>query len=146
MTPRDKNLQLRDYTAPLVASGSTTAIECEGGFYAIVRCVGKIITDADEKFDLVVEASVDDEAKYGKIGAFPQIVATDDGIVIARVVYVPRPILATPVEVTHVRITWVSEGTTPSWPVDIWLEPLVSLAPPARDEGLLQGLCELKAA
>jgi hypothetical protein len=146
MTPLDVNLQLADYTTPLGASGSTTAIECEGGFYAIIRCKGKTITDADETFDLVIEASVDDEGTFGGITAFPQIVATDDDIEIARVCYIPRPVLATPVEVTHVRVTWVAAGTTPSWPVDIWIEPLLSLGVPAIDEGLLKGLCELKAA
>lgn len=146
MSPRDINLILAAAAVPLGASGSSVAIECEGGFYAVVRFMGGTITDADETFDVDIEASVDDEATYGKIGALPQIVGTDDDISIARVVYIPRPVLATPVEVTHVRLTWVAAGTTPSWPVSVWIEPLLSLAVPAVDEGLLQGLCELKSA
>ena len=142
---KDTNLQLADDGTPLGASGSTTAIECEGGFFAVVRCYGGTITDANETFDLVVEASVDDEATFGSIGAFPQVDDHDD-LEIARVVYVPPPILATPVNVTHVRITWVAGGTTPSWPVNIFLEPLVSLAAPEIDVDQLKGLCELKSA
>ena len=144
--PRDEDLVLAAKAVPLGASGSSTAIECEGGFYAVVRFMGGTITDADETFDVDIEASVDDEGTYGKIGSLPQVVGTDDDINIARVVYIPRPILSTPVEVTHVRLTWAAGGTTPSWPVDVWIEPLVSLAVPAVDEGLLQGLCELKSA
>jgi hypothetical protein len=143
---RDTNLVLRAAASPLAASGSTTAIEVEGGFFAVVRCFGGTITDANETFDLDVEASVDDEGTFGKIASFPQIVATDDDIEIARVCYIPKPVLSTPVTVTHVRITWVAAGTTPSWPVDIFIEPLVSLAPPAVDVELTKGLCELKAA
>lgn len=142
---KDTNLILNLAASPLGASGSTTAIECEGGFFAVVRCYGGTITDADETFDLVVEASVDDEATYGSIGAFPQIVATDDDIEIARVVYVPPPTIGT-ATATHVRITHVAAGTTPSWPVTIYLEPLVSLAAPEIDLDQVKGLCELKAA
>lgn len=142
---KDEDLKLADDGTPLTTSSSTTAIECEGGFFAVVRCYGGTLTDADETFDLTVEASVDDEATFGSIGAFPQIVGTDDDIEIARVVYVPPPTIGTATR-THVRITWVGGGTTPSWPVTIFLEPLLSLAAPEIDLDQIKGLAELKAA
>jgi hypothetical protein len=142
---KDANLILAAAASPLTASGSTTAIEVEGGFFAVVRCYGGTITDANETFDVDVEASVDDEATFGKIASFPQIVATDDDIEIARVCYIPKPTAGT-ATMTHVRLTWVAAGTTPSWPVTVFIEPLLSLAPPEIDVDQVKGLCELKAA
>src|SRR3990170_8555844 len=89
--PRDVNLILRLASSPLGASGSSTAIDTEGGFRADVRFFGGTITDADETFAVVIEASINGGSNYYPIGALPGIVAADDAIEIARCVYIPQP-------------------------------------------------------
>ena len=138
---RDVNLKMRDSGTPLGASGSSAAIDTEGGFYAAFRFTGGTITDADETFAVVIEASIDGGSNYFPIAALPGIVAADDAIEIARVGYIPRP--ASGQTVTKVRLTWVAAGTTPSWPVNVYCEPLVSLGVPAVDEQLAVGLAKL---
>jgi hypothetical protein len=139
---RDENLILAASGTPLTTSGSSTAIDTEGGFFAIVRFIGGTITDADETFDVDIEASIDGGSNYYPIGSLPQIVGADDDIRIARPVYIPQfpPASQT---ATKVRLTWVAGGTTPSWPVDVFIEPMTSLGVPQVDEDLSEGLAAL---
>lgn len=139
MSPRDVNLVLREAADPLVATGAGDAVDTEGGFRADVRCFGGTLSSA-QTHDLVVQASVDGGSNYYSIGAFPQIDNADDDIVIARSVTIPKPNSSN--TVTKVRIYDTVTGT-PSWPVDIFLEPLLSLAIPANDNDLTEGLAKL---
>lgn len=137
---RDASLQLEEKATPITTSGNGTAINTEGGFYANIRIFGGTITDADETFDIHVDASVDG-TNYYPICTFPQIVAADDGIEIARPCYIPRPDAG--VQYTKVRRRHVAAGTTPSNALDMFIEPLESLAPPANDEVLGVGVALL---
>lgn len=143
MSPRDVNLQLADAATPITATGSATAVDTEGGFYGIVKFeCGDPITDANETFDFLVEASINGGSNYFQIGALRQIVDGDELLVKSIVVYVPRfpPLTQT---VTKVRLSYTVAGTTPSLLLNCWLEPLLSLGVPAIDEKLANGLAEL---
>ena len=143
MSPKDVNLQLADAATPITATGSGTAIDTEGGFYGIVRFeCGDPITDANETFDFTVMASIDGGSNYFQIGAIRQIVDGDEDMAKSIPVYVPRFPPATQT-VTKVRLEYVVAGTTPSLPLNCWLEPMLSLAVPAIDETLKNGLAEL---
>ena len=141
---RDTNLQLEAKATPVTATGNGTAKDTEGGFFAIVRIFGGTITDANETFDLIVQASIDGGSTYRNIGAFPQIVATDDDVEVARPVYVPKPDSSN--TVTKVRTDWTVAGTTPSNAMDVFLEPMVSLGIPGVDEQLTVGVEKLLSA
>lgn len=141
MSPRDVNLVLRESADPLTTTGAGDAVDTEGGFRADVRCVGGTLS-ATQTHALVVQASIDGGSNYYDIGAFPSIDAADDDIDIARSVYIPKPTLSATVTTTKVRIYDTVTGT-PSWPVDIFIEPLVSLAAPALDDELATGLAKL---
>ena len=137
---RDENLRLENKATPITATGNGTAVTTEGGFFAIVRVQGGTITDADEVFDLIVQAQVDG-TNWRNIGVFPQIVATDDDVDVARPVFVPSP---TGTEIiTKVRTDWVVAGTTPSLAADVFLEPMVSLGAPGVDAQLGIGVEKL---
>lgn len=142
MSPRDVNLQLADSATPITVTSSQTAVNTEGGFFAVVRLEGGTITDANETFDIDIEASIDGGSNFFKIATFRQIVAADDDIIISRPVYVPRFPPATQTE-TQIRLTATVAGTTPSNAMNAWLEPMLSLGVPAIDEGLNNGLAEL---
>ncbi len=143
MSPRDVNLQLADAATPITATGQATAVDTEGGFYAVVRFeCGDPITDANETFDFLVMASINGGGNYYQIGAIRQIVDGDEDLVKSIPVYVPRFPPATQTA-TKVRLEYVVAGTTPSLLLNCWLEPMLSLAVPAIDEGLNNGLAEL---
>ena len=129
---RDVNLKLLDAATPITTSTNQTAKDTEGGFRADVRLYIGTITDADETLALHLDASTDGGSTYFQIASFPGIVATDDGLEIARAAYVPYPDPGQ--TVTKVRTRSVVAGTTPSFPITAYLEPLVSLAVPATDE------------
>lgn len=138
---RDVNLIL-DSGSTITANGQTTAIDTEGGFYAIVRELFGAITGTSPTLDTDLEVSIDGGSNYFKVASIPQLVGTDDDIEIARVAYIPRP--ASGQTVTKVRLSDVVSGTSPSFArTNSYLEPLVSLAVPAIDEGLSQGLAAL---
>lgn len=139
---RDVDLKLADDGTPIDSTTALAAINTEGGFPAMVRAFLGTVTDADETMNLTVEASIDGGSNYFHIGEFPGFVAGDDDIEIARLVYVPRP--ASGQTVTKVRLkARAVAGTTPSFPITAYLEPLVSLAPPAVDEALAEGIALL---
>ena len=142
--PRDENLALERKATPVTATGQGTAVDTEGGFFCVVRIQGGTITDADETFDLIVQASIDGGTNYRNIGAFPQIVAADDDVEVARPVYVPKPDSSN--TVTKVRTDWTVAGTTPSNAMDVWLEPMLSLGIPGVDEQLTIGVEKLLSA
>lgn len=139
---RDVNLKLADSGTPITTTTALAAKDTEGGFWAVVRLFIGTITDANETMNLTVEASIDGGSNYFHIGEFPQIVATDDNLEIARPVYVPQP--ASGQTVTKVRLKARDvAGTTPSFPTTAFLEPLVSLGAPAVDEELAVGVASL---
>lgn len=136
---RDVNLQLAAAASPITSTTALAAKDTEGGFYALVRLFFGTITDADETMTLTVEASIDGGTDYFQIGVFPGFVAADDNLEIARPVYVPRPQgppdTGAVQTVTKVRLKASAiAGTTPSFPINAYLEPLVSLAPPGGDD------------
>lgn len=139
--PRDINLRLANKATPITATGFGAAVDTEGGFFARVSLAGGVITDADETFTCVVQASRDGGTNYRNIGAFPQIVATDDNVDIARPVWVPK--VASGQTVTKVRLSWTVVGTTPSNAIDAFLEPLLSLASLQTDADLQVGVEKL---
>lgn len=141
-SPRDVNLKLSDSGTPIVNTTALAAIDTEGGFYANISVQLNVVTDADETMSLTVEASKDGGSNYFHICEFPGFVAADDNIHIARSCYIPRP--ASGQSVTKVRLkARAVAGTTPSFPITSYIEPLLSLGPPAIDEVLAQGVANL---
>ena len=140
--PRDINLKLADSGTPITSTTALTAVDTEGGFYALVVMDMGVITDSDETFNITVEASGDNGSNYFHIGEFPQIANGDESTKISRPVYVPKPDSGQTKTKVRLKARAVG-GTTPSLPVDAWLEPMVSLSPPAIDEVLGQGVATL---
>jgi len=144
MTPLDINLQLADAASPTTTTANGTAVNTEGGFYALVVFkFGDTITDANETWDFLVQASINNGSNYYQIGAMRQIVDGDEDLVKSIVVYVPRFTPSATYVNTKVRLAWTAAGTSPSVELDCWLVPLLSLAPPAIDEALKNGIAEL---
>lgn len=138
---RDINLRLAN-AADLTATGQQTAVDTEGGFFAIARLNNALITGTTPLFDFDIEASIDGGSTYFKIGSFPQLDGADDNIEIARPVYIPRP--ASGQTITKVRLQYTVSGTTPVCnDTTVYLEPMVSLGVPAVDEQLASGLAKL---
>ena len=140
--PYDVNLQLAQKSVPLTGTGALPHVLCEGGFRADIEFHTGVVTDTNETFNLDIEASKDDGANYFPILTLEQITNDEESTKISRSVYIPRPTF--PATKTRVRanVTAVG-GTTPSLPVDIFIAPLLSLAPPAQDESLGIGLAKL---
>lgn len=139
---RDVNLKLADAGTPITSTTALAAINTEGGGFAWVHIQLGTVTDADETMSLTVECSIDGGSNYFHIGEFPGFVAADDNISISRPIYIPRP--ASGQTVTKVRLkARAVAGTTPSFPITSYIEPIISLAPPAMDEMLAQGLANL---
>lgn len=139
---RDVNLKLADAGTPITTTTALAAISTEGGGFGDVRLFLGTVTDSDETLNLTVEASIDGGSNYFHIGEFPQLVAADDNIEIARPVYLPKP--AAGQTVTKIRLkARAIAGTTPSFPITAFLEPRISLAPPAVDVSLAQGVSNL---
>lgn len=142
---RDANLKMVASTDPFTTTTAKTAIDTEGGYRADVRLFVGTITDADETLNLTVEASIDGGSNYRHIGEFPIIIATDDNVELARSVIVPKP--ASGQTVTKVRLkARAIAGTTPSFPINAWLEPLLTEAIPALDSQQAIGTCKLMSA
>lgn len=139
---RDVNLKLADAGTPIASTTALTAIDTEGGWTGMVRVMLGTVTDADETLNLTVECSKDGGSNYFHICEFPQFVAADDNIEIARMAYFPRPASGQTSLKVRLKARAVA-GTTPSFPITAYLEPLVSLAPPAMDEQLAQGVALL---
>lgn len=140
--PRDVNLKLADAATPITNTTALAAINTEGGFHADVRLFLGTVTDADETMSLTVEVSKDGGSTYFHAAEFPGLVAADDNIEIARPCYIPRPAAGQTVTKVRLKARAVA-GTTPSFPITAYLEPHVSLAPPANDEALAVGVAHL---
>lgn len=140
--PRDVNLKLADAGTPITNTTALAAIDTEGGWFGLIRLLIGTITDADETFNITVECSKDGGSNYFHICEFPQFVAADDNLEIARTAYFPRPNAG----VTSLKVRLKARavaGTTPSMPTTAYLEPLLSLAPPAMDEAMAIGVAHL---
>ncbi len=142
---RDVNLTFISGATAMAGTGvKGSVIDCEGGFYALVRMFIGTCTGTTAVVSVAVQASIDGGSNYFHIGQFPILDESDDDIEIARPVYIPKPTLSSSI-VTKVRLnTVVSSGTSPVVPCNsAHLEPLVSLAAPAVDSELGNGVEEL---
>lgn len=139
---QDTNLVL-ETGQTVTADVNGTAKDTEGGFYSMVRLFGGVFGNATDTLVVVVEASIDGGSNYYSIGEFPLLDGADDSLEIARVVYVPRPNSSN--TVTKVRVRYdITNNDSASFVISkIFLEPLVSIAPPALDEELSIGLAKL---
>ncbi len=138
---RDVNLVL-DSGQTLAATANTTAIDTEGGLFALFRLFGGTFGGTTPTLDIDLEVSTDGGSNYYKVGSMPQLDDGDDDIEIARVAYIPK--LGSSQTVTKVRLAYTVTGTSPSFVIDkIFLEPLSGAVPPAVDENLGVGLSKL---
>lgn len=145
MSARDVNLMLLDPATGVTALAASAvigaAVDCEGGFFALVRVkFGTIEAGTTPTLDITVEASLDGGTTYYHIGAFPQLINTEDNMEIARPVWIPRPdpaktTVALGKGVVFVRIYGTIGGTADYDIAWAYLEPLVSLGGPAGDLG-----------
>lgn len=141
--PRDLRLRLVDDDT-ITNEATGTAVDTEGGFFALVRLFLGTMAAAADTMRVVVQASVDGGGNYYSIGEFPLLDGADDNKEIARPVYVPQPNSGQ--TVTKVRLNYfdLSENATESFQIkSAWLEPLLSLAPPALDEKMSVGVALL---
>jgi hypothetical protein len=144
---KDVNLRILDAATPYTTSAIRgAAVATEGGFYALVTLIVGTITGTGSD-DLTIEACTNaDGATYKKIGAFPQLKVADTLLgYISRVCYIPkvsaaRMALAAANRNTLVRLAGTVVGTSSVTLSQIFVEPLTSLAPPAVDSDLGQGL------
>ncbi len=142
---RDVNLTLISGATAMAGTGAKgSVVDCEGGFFAVIRMFLGTCTGTTVVVSVAVQASIDGGSNYFHIGQFPILDQGDDDIEIARVVWVPKPTLASSI-VTKVRLnTVVSSGTTPVVPCNAaYLEPIVSLGCPGADYELGNGVEEL---
>ena len=141
---RDTNLALITGATAMAGTGAKgSVVDTEGGFYALVSMLLGTCTGTTVVVSVAVQASIDGGSNYFHIGQFPILDEDDDDIEISRVVAIPKP--ASGQTVTKVRLnTVVSSGSTPVVPVNqAFVEPLVSLALPAIDVELTQGVSKL---
>ena len=139
--PKDVNLRLANL-ADLSATGQQTAVDTEGGFFAVARLTNAAITGTSPTFDFVIQVSIDGGANYFGVGAFPRLVGTHSSIVISRPVFIPKP--ASGQIVAKVRLQYTIGGTTPVCnDVTVYLEPMLSLAPYQVDVELAEGVAKL---
>ncbi|KKN16983.1 hypothetical protein LCGC14_0970370 [marine sediment metagenome] len=141
---RDVNLQLISGATAMAGTGvKGSVVDTEGGFFALVSMLLGTCTGTPE-VSVAIQASIDGGSNYFHIGQFPILDEDDDDIEISRVVWVPKPTLASSL-VTKVRLnTVVSSGGSPVVPVNqAFLEPLASLAGPGIDLELTQGVEKL---
>ncbi len=144
MSPRDVNLVLISGATAMAGTGAKgSVVNTEGGFRADVRMLLGTCTGTTVVVSVAIQASIDGGSNYYHIGQFPILDQGDDDIEIARSVYIPKP--ESDQAYTKVRLnTVVSSGSSPVVPCDFaCIEPLISLAPPAVDVGLTQGLEKL---
>lgn len=142
---RDVNLMLLDPATGVTALAASAvigaAVDCEGGFYALVRIkMGTIEAGTTPSLDITIEASLDGGTTYKHIGAFPQMINTEDDMEIARPVWIPRPDPAKTTAALGKGVVWVRIYGTVVATADYdikwaYLEPLLSLGGPAGDLG-----------
>ena len=131
--PHDVNLKLAAAGTPLTAVADQAAVETEGGFLAWVTFYLGTITDSNETVTVEIQASRDGAANYFPILSMEVFTNDDENKVIRRPCYVPRP--AENQTKTYVRLACTAvAGTTPSLPVDVFLDPMLTLGVPDEDE------------
>jgi hypothetical protein len=143
---KDVNLAILTTPAAVTTGIVGVMVNTEGGFFAIVRVVvGAIVTTTSALLD--IEVSINNGSNYYKVGSFP-VLGNAHTLLgnIARVVYIPKVATAmitagTPYTKVRVYATVLTTGSCTINRVDV--EPLVSLAPPAIDSDLGQGLEKL---
>jgi hypothetical protein len=99
------------------------------------------ITTTADTVDTTIQASVDGGSNWFQVGTFPQLTDDEDTVEVARPIYVPQPNSGqtrTKLRLNHV----VSAGGSATVAM-AWIEPMLSLAPPANDEKLTTGLALL---
>lgn len=152
MPPRDVGLKLCDASAPITGTGMPSGIpfvETEGSMRVDIVFQLGVITDADEVFNFDVEVSKDDGANWFPVLRVEPFTNDEESSKITRMAYIPKPTYSTSTyqpstKYTRVRLNCISvSGTTPSLPLDCWIEPIVSLGIPEFDEVANQGLANL---
>lgn len=129
--PRDTLLVL-DSADVVVADGSTSPIDVEGGFFALVRLYMGAMSGGSTTLDVRVQASSDNGSNYYMIGKFQTMGPTNDNLETAIPVYIPPA--QTAGQMVKVRLNYDVGGSSPSYAVtNAFLEPMTSLAPPAGD-------------
>ncbi len=142
---RDVNLVLISGATAMAGTGAKgSVVDTEGGYFAIVSMRLGTCTGTTVVVSVAIQASIDGGSNYYHIGQFPILDQGDDDIEISRVVFIPKPTLASS-SVTKVRLnTVVSSGSSPVVPVNYAaVEPMVSLAAPGIDNELTQGVAKL---
>lgn len=140
--PNDVNLQF-ETGRTVTADGDSEVIECEGGFYANVRIKFGTLAANGDTLDISVRCSVDGGSNYFDLMKFPQLLGVDDNLEIARPVYVPQPDTAGAMVKLKLNHNVSANGTESFAITWAFLQPLLSLAPPALDEKLGIGLAAL---
>lgn len=133
--PHDVLLRLSDSATPITAAAAQVAVDTEGGFLCWVTFYLGVITDANETFNIDIEASRDGGSNYFPILTMEQFTNDEESRMIRRPCYVPRPNKESNINVTKVRLnTTAVGGTTPSLPLTTYLDPMLSLGVEAGDE------------
>ena len=141
---RDINLAFVTSATEFATTGAKgSVVQCEGGFYALVRLILGTLTGSSALVSIAVQASVDEGSNYYHIGEFPILDESDDDVEIARPVYVPKPTTAG--TKTRVRLNVITAGGTVTlFPVNYaFLEPLLDPAASGADYGLGIGVEKL---
>lgn len=141
---RDINLAFVTSATEFATTGvKGSVVQCEGGFYALVRLLMGTLTGSSALVSIAVQASIDEGSNYYHIGEFPILDEDDDNIEIARPVYIPKPTTAgTKVRVRLNVIT--AGGTVTLFPVNYaFLEPLLDPAASGIDSDLASGVAKL---
>lgn len=152
--PKDVNLRFSAAAVPITANGDSSVLNTEGGYFGLVSLEDAVLpVDADETLATIVNVSIDGGSNYFEVGRMKTI--TNAAMVAdittnkkpsykqSRVFYFPRP--ASGQTLTKVKLSYTAAGTTPSFPLDAFLEPMVSLSVPAIDEAMANGLARLHA-
>lgn len=140
----DANLEL-DAGRTVTADESTNYIEAEGGALMWACLKMGAMSGTTPTFDARVQHSPDGGTTYYMAGKHQRFADTDDDKFSRIPVYIPRP--ETKGAKVRVRMNYDVGGTSPSFAVTkAWLEPMLSLAPEATDESLLEGAALQMAA
>lgn len=130
----DVNLIL-DSARVVIADADSDYIECEGGWFGLVKIEMGAITGASTTLDMRVQVSPDLGVTWYMAGKAQQLGPTHDNAILRVPVYLPQPLL--PTSKLRVRMNYDVAGASPSYAVTrAILEPMTSLAVPAIDETL----------
>jgi len=142
---RDVNLTFISGDTAMAGTGvKGSVVDCEGGFWAVIRMFLGTCSGTTVICDVQIQASIDGGSNYFHIGQFPKLDESDSNIEVARPVYIPKPTLASSI-VTKVRLnTRTSSGSSAVVGCDsAHLEPFVSLAAPVIDVEQAIGVAKL---